>query len=164
MYPSISLTAFYLKVDSRSKLKQGIHIHLYFIATEYLWILCPCGRYRQPNSVLYPNNHILKSSTIIFNGLVLKDLYYLPAIWKQVNQGCVVFSSKLNTNSSSEAFIMYICMLIPQNICLWNLLIGNERATLNIKLSSAAICNTDSHRSHTSCVVLVMLLCVKREW
>ena len=51
-------------------------------------------------------------------------------------------------------------MLIPQNICLWNLLIGNERATLNIKLSSAAICNTDSHRSHTSCVVLVMLLCV----
>ena len=34
--------------------------------------VCPCGRYRQLfNSVLYPNNHILKSSKIIFNGLVL---------------------------------------------------------------------------------------------
>ena len=35
--------------------------------------VCPCGRYRQLNSVLYPYNHILKSSKIIFNGLVLKD-------------------------------------------------------------------------------------------
>jgi len=36
--------------------------------------LCPCGRYKQLNSVLYPNNIVLKSSTIIFNGLVLKDV------------------------------------------------------------------------------------------
>ena len=38
--------------------------------------LFPCGRYRQLNSVLYPNtcNHILKSSKIIFNGLVLQDV------------------------------------------------------------------------------------------
>ena len=32
--------------------------------------LCPCGRYRQLNSVLYSNNHILKSIKIIVNGLV----------------------------------------------------------------------------------------------
>ena len=32
--------------------------------------LCPCGRYRQLNSILYPNNHIPKSSKIIFNALV----------------------------------------------------------------------------------------------
>ena len=30
--------------------------------------LCPCERYRQVNTVLYPNNHILNSSEIIFNG------------------------------------------------------------------------------------------------
>ena len=35
--------------------------------------LCPCGRYRQLNLVLYPKNYILKSSKIIFNGLVLTD-------------------------------------------------------------------------------------------
>ena len=33
---------------------------------------CPCGRYRQLNSVLYPRYHILKWSKLIFNGLVLK--------------------------------------------------------------------------------------------
>ena len=38
--------------------------------------LCPCGRYRQLNSVLYANNHILKSSKIIFNGLVLKAFFF----------------------------------------------------------------------------------------
>ena len=36
--------------------------------------LCPSGRYRQLNSGLYPNNHIRRSSKIIFNGLVLKFL------------------------------------------------------------------------------------------
>ena len=35
--------------------------------------LCPCGRYRQLKSVLYPINHIPTSSKIIFNGLVLKE-------------------------------------------------------------------------------------------
>jgi len=35
--------------------------------------LCRCGRYRQLNRVLYPTSHILKSSEIIFNQLVLKD-------------------------------------------------------------------------------------------
>ena len=34
--------------------------------------VCPSGRYRQLNSVLYPNNHISKSSKIIVNGLRLK--------------------------------------------------------------------------------------------
>ena len=47
-----------------------------------LYKLFPCGRYRPLNSVLYPNNHILKSSEIIFNKLVWKD-----------------FSSKLNRDS-----------------------------------------------------------------
>ena len=36
--------------------------------------VCPCGRYRQLNSTLYRNNHILKLSKIIFNRLVLKDV------------------------------------------------------------------------------------------
>ena len=36
--------------------------------------LCPYGKYRQLNSGLYPNNHIRRSSKIIFNGLVLKFL------------------------------------------------------------------------------------------
>ena len=35
--------------------------------------LCPCGRYRQLNSVLYRNNHVLKSSKIIFNRLIFKQ-------------------------------------------------------------------------------------------
>ena len=38
---------------------------------------CPFGRYRQLNSVLYSNNHILKSSKIIFNGLVMKYVLVL---------------------------------------------------------------------------------------
>ena len=38
-----------------------------------LLTLCPCERYRQLNSVLYSNNHLLKSSKIIFNRLVLND-------------------------------------------------------------------------------------------
>ena len=53
---------------------------LYFIADTVLMKLCPCGRYTQLNWVLFPNNHILKSSIIIFNGIVLNDLEYLPAI------------------------------------------------------------------------------------
>ena len=53
--------------------------------------VCPCGRYRQLTMVLYPSIIILKSSKIILNGLVLKECQYLPAIWKQVNQGCVFF-------------------------------------------------------------------------
>jgi len=48
------------------------YIILYFIADTVLMKLCPCGRYTQLNSVLYPNNHIRKSSQIIFNRLVLK--------------------------------------------------------------------------------------------
>jgi len=50
---------------------KNLHVHLHFIATQYK--ICPCGRYRQLNSILYTNYHILKSSKIIFNGLVVKD-------------------------------------------------------------------------------------------
>ena len=44
-----------------------LHSHTAFMK------LCPCGIYRQLNSVLYPNNHLLKSSKVIFNGLVLHE-------------------------------------------------------------------------------------------
>ena len=37
-----------------------------------LMTVCPCGRYKQLNSVVYPKKHILKSSKIVSNGLVLK--------------------------------------------------------------------------------------------
>ena len=54
-------------IDGLSLKKQPQPIHPHFIATV-LMKLCPCGRYRQLNSVLYPNNHILKSSNIILTG------------------------------------------------------------------------------------------------
>ena len=57
-----------VKVERSLKIKQ-IHIYLYFIATKKV---CPCGRYRQPNSILLPGNHIQKSSKIIFNGSFIK--------------------------------------------------------------------------------------------
>ena len=59
----------YIEDGLSLKIKK-IHIHLYFTV---LVKLCPYERYRQLDSALYPNNHILKSSKIIFNGLVLKD-------------------------------------------------------------------------------------------
>jgi len=45
------LSVYIFKMDFRSK-KIKIHIHLYFIATQYLRIYALCGRYRQLNSVL----------------------------------------------------------------------------------------------------------------
>jgi len=44
---------------------------MYFIVIQYLKV-CPCGRYRQLNSVLYPNNHTLKLPKLIFNGFSQK--------------------------------------------------------------------------------------------
>jgi len=35
--------------------------------------LFSCGKYRQLNPILYPNNHYTEIVKIIFNGLVLKD-------------------------------------------------------------------------------------------
>ena len=73
--------------------------------------VCPCGRYRQLNSVLYPNNHILKSSKIIFNGLVFKEFLVLVSNLKVGKPRlCVVFSAKLNTDS---IICHNVCMLIP---------------------------------------------------
>ena len=46
--------------------QRQIHIHKYTVCRK----VCSCERYRQLNSVLYPNKHILKSSNIIFDGLV----------------------------------------------------------------------------------------------
>ena len=59
----------FLKVDFRSKFAYSSVLR----NLKVLMKLCPCGRYRQLNSVLYPNNHILKSSKIIFNGSVLNE-------------------------------------------------------------------------------------------
>ena len=47
-----------------------IQYYFYCLGHIVFMQLCSCGRYRQLNSVLYSNNHILKSSEIIFNGLV----------------------------------------------------------------------------------------------
>ena len=69
----------YVLKDFRSKLKTTTYSSVLHSHTV-LWKLCPCGRYRQLNSVLYPNNHILNSPKLIFNGLVLNDFKYLPAI------------------------------------------------------------------------------------
>ena len=65
-----------LHKDGLSLKIKRLHNHLYFIATQYLK-LCTCGIYRQLNSILYPTNHILKSSKIIFNVLVLRDFLVL---------------------------------------------------------------------------------------
>ena len=59
-----------LKMDVLSKYKKCTYssvLHSHKVRMK----LCPCERYRQLNSVLYPINYILKSSKIIFNGLVL---------------------------------------------------------------------------------------------
>ena len=102
--------AFY-KVDFRSKLKNTyssvLHSH------TVLMKLYHCGRYRQLNLVLYRNSHIPNSSKIMSNGLVLKDVEYMAAISKYVNQGCVVFSSQLNTDSLIRSIYHNICMLTP---------------------------------------------------
>ena len=52
--------------------KKKIHIHSVLRSHTVPLKLSPYGRYRQLNSVLYPNNYKLKSSKIILNGLVLK--------------------------------------------------------------------------------------------
>ena len=59
-----------LKMDFSSELKNtySIVLHSHTVLTK----VCPCGRYRQLKSVLYPNKHILKSSKIISNWLFLK--------------------------------------------------------------------------------------------
>jgi len=62
---------YYIKMDFRSKSKEIIIICT--ASHTLLMKVCPCERYRQLNSVLYPNNHILKSSKKIFNVLVLRD-------------------------------------------------------------------------------------------
>jgi len=60
-------------MDFRSKIKKTTYSSALHSHTVLLKV-CPCGRYKQLNSVLHPNNNVLKSSKIIFNGLVLKDV------------------------------------------------------------------------------------------
>ena len=54
--------------------------------------LCPCGRYRQLNSVLYPNTHILTLSKTS-----LKRVLGLAGKLKVGKPKLCFFSSKLNT-------------------------------------------------------------------
>ena len=53
-----------------------IHFFIYLSVLHShrgLMKLCPCGIYRQLNSIPSPSNHILKSSKIIFNVSVIKE-------------------------------------------------------------------------------------------
>jgi len=61
--------------------------------------LYPCGRYRQLNKVLYPNNHVLNSSKIIFNRLIF-NLFLVLGGYLKVGKSMLCFlSSKLNAYS-----------------------------------------------------------------
>ena len=51
----------FLKMEARSRFKKNTYLSVLHSHTV-LMKLCPYGRYRQLNSVLYPYNHILKSS------------------------------------------------------------------------------------------------------
>jgi len=81
--------------------KDGLSLKIIFFTNSsvfnshtILMKLCPCGRYRQLNSVLYPNNHIhvLKSSKIIFNWLILKYVLVLVGNLKVCNPRLCCFS------------------------------------------------------------------------
>ena len=100
-----------LKMDFRSNLKK-IHIHLHFIATQYL-----CNYALMEDVDNWTWSYILISIywivKMICNGLGLNDFWYLQAIWKYVNQGCVVSSSKLSTYSLIRRLYHNRCILIP---------------------------------------------------
>ena len=95
----------------------------------YLWNNALVEHNRQLNL-----NHIPKSWKIIFNESVLKDAEHLRSIWKYKNQSCVVFSSKLNTDSFIRIIILfviiYVCLFLQIYLFAWNWLIGNGRVTL----------------------------------
>jgi len=87
--------------------------------------LCPCERYRQLNSVLYPINYILKSSKIIFNGLVLiffnfflilsVSINFFIKLMDAISHFCVyfVYIYKIHHDSLSvDSFRTYIKMYI----------------------------------------------------
>ena len=69
-YTSHGVCLFLLKMAQN--IKKNIYSSVLHSHTV-LMKLCPCGSHRQLNSVLYPNNRILKSSKIIINRLVLKE-------------------------------------------------------------------------------------------
>ena len=72
--------------------------------------LCPCGRY---NSVLYPNNHILKPSKIIFNGLVLKD--FESKLSLKVGKPrlyCFFLQNSTQIPSLESFIIIYVCQFL----------------------------------------------------
>ena len=125
--------AYFNGVSSNVLFKDGFllkitnfHIHLYFIATRTVFIqLCSCGSYRQLNSVIYHNNYILKSSKTYFTGQSQRYLVLTGNLKKCVktnllniifDQGCVVMSSKHNTDSFIRSIYHNICMIIALNI------------------------------------------------
>ena len=72
--------------------------------------VCLCGRYRQLNSVLYPNNRIPKSSKTIFHGLVLN---YLSA-FSNLKVGnpkllCFFLQNTTQIPSLEPLLIIYVC-------------------------------------------------------
>ena len=93
-----TFSIFSLKVDCRSKIIKYKYIHLYFIATKYLWnyaLVEYIDNWTRSYSLVIIYQ---KRPKIIFNGWVLK--------W------CVGFSFKFNTNSSIIRVYYNICMLI----------------------------------------------------
>jgi len=66
LYPK---TMFLFRNPQNNKFAYSSVLHSHTVLMK----LYPCGRYRQLNSVLYPNNRVLKSSKQIFNWLVLKE-------------------------------------------------------------------------------------------
>ena len=90
----------YLSMDFRSKSKftysSVLHNHIVLIK------VCPCGRYRQLNSVLYHNNHILKSLNMSAGNLKLGK----PKL-------CCFFLQNSTQIPSLKNIYHNICMLIP---------------------------------------------------
>ena len=56
---------------------------------------CPCGIYRQLNSLLQPSYHISKSSKIIFNGSVVKNVHTFAQNENKTKYSSVRHSHKL---------------------------------------------------------------------
>ena len=101
--------------------------------------VCPCRRYRQLNSILNLNNHIQILSKIIFNRLVLKNIF---STWGQFESRLtkVVLFSLQNSNTDSFIRSIYhiIGMINPKNVFFYEIHeLVTKRATfkkINLKL------------------------------
>ena len=93
--------------------------------------LCPCERYRQLNSVLYPINYILKSSKIIFNGLVLNFFNSFLILSVSIKK----FKDILNLWMLSVTFVCILCTYTKYIMIVYRLICSEPilRCTLYIK-------------------------------